>query len=261
MESEKKKGFDKRITVELLTEMRQRYLQMPKDMTHEARGKALVPDYPQFSAKTLEDYSRLCVQVSEYIFELMRNGKLSITAAMEFTGGWDDATQKYVADEFIAKEMSLKHLRQIKQLKREHSTMGFSEAISRALGEIPPEQPRKEQKKTLDQVLSQIADHGARWRALVGMALEMVRDEENSSGIHHGLFEKVFILRQLVGEQYDSINARVQRYLNIVKKKAKEQGQQAQLGAGEDIPPAKKVIDAEFTTLENEAGELPAEKE
>jgi len=262
-DAEKKKGFDKRITVEILMEMRQRYLQMPKEMTHEARGKAMAPDYPQFSTNTLEDYSRICLQVSDYVFGLMKEGKLSIHTMSEFAGGWDDATQKYIVDEFVAKGMQAKHLRMIKQLKREHASMGYAEAISRALGEIPPEQPRKEQKKTLDQILTQIADHGARWRALVSMALEMVRDEENSSGVHEGIFEKVFILRQLVGEQYSSINARVQRYMTMIRKKVKEQGQPVpEIGSVQDLPPGeKKLIDAEFTTIDGEAGELPAEKQ
>jgi len=269
MNGEKKKpGFEKRITIEVLMEMRKRFLELPKDMTHAVRATTLAPEFTQFTPATLEDYSRICTQICQEVFDLVVEGKISITALAEFAGsGWDDKTQKYIAKEFIENGLTVGMLRTIKQLKREHGSMGYAEAISRAKGEIPINQPRKENKKNLDQVLTQIADQGARWRAMVTMALEMVRDEEAAAGVHETIFEKVFILRQLVGEQYDFINSRVQRYMNLIRKKVKEVNQQTvpdQLSPIETVPPdgsEPKVIDAEFTERSgNETGNSPAEK-
>lgn len=254
MDSEKKKPtFDKRITIETLLAMRQRFLTFPKEISHWDRGVALAPEFPQFTVNTMEDYSRICIQVCQEVFDRVVAGEISITALSYFAGNWDAETQAYIAKEYVTQGLSLKHLRQIKQLKREHGTMGFAEAIARAKGTIPIDQPRKEQKTSLEQLLTKIADQGARWRAQVTMALEMVRDEEAAGGVHEAIFEKVFILRQLVGEQYDFVNSRVQRYMNVIRKKVKEQNQQ---GPGldqtiEPIPPdgtEPKVIDAEFTS-------------
>lgn len=263
MDAEKKRpGFEKRITMEVLVVMRQKFLALPKDMSHWDRGAALASEFTQFTTNTLEDYSRISIQVCQEVFDRAVAGEISITALAEFAGAWDWETQKYIAKEYVDQKLSLKHLRLIKQLKREHGTMGYSEAIARAKGEIPIDQPRKEQKTSLDQLLTQIADQGARWRAKVTMALEMVRDEEAASGIHETIFEKVFILRQLVGEQYDFINSRVQRYMNVIRKKVKEHNQQAAgLDQSEMVPPdgtEPKVIDAEFSTRPREDGAGPS---
>lgn len=266
MDAEKKKpGFEKRITIEVLMEMRKKFLELPKEMTHASRATIVAPAFTQFTTATLEDYSRICTQICQEVFDLVVEGKISITALAEFAGGgWDDKTQKYIAKEFVENGLTVGMLRTIKQLKREHGSMGYAEAISRARGEIPINQPRKEQKKTLDQVLTQISDQGSRWRAMVTMALEMVRDEEAAAGVHETIFEKVFILRQLVGEQYDFINSRVQRYMNLIRKKVKEVNQQAapdQLSPIETITPdgsEPKIIDADFTEApRKETGSSP----
>lgn len=269
MNGEKKKpGFEKRITIEVLVEMRRKFLELPKDMTHAVRATIVAPAFTQFTPATLEDYSRICVQICQEVFDLVVEGKMSITALAEFAGsGWDDKTQKYIAKEFIDNGLTVGMLRTLKQLKREHGSMGYAEAISRAKGEIPINQPRKEQKKSLDQVLTQIADLGARWRALVEMASEMAGDEEASAGVHEAIIEKCWILRQLVKEQFDAINARVNRFMNTVRKKVKEVQQELpalEPGKTEIVSPGEagpKMIDAEFTERAgNETGNSPAEK-
>lgn len=269
MDSEKKKAvFEKRITIETLQAMREKFLSLPQEMTHAVRATIVAPAFTQFTTKTLEDYSRICTQVCQEVFDYVVEGKISITALAEFAGGWEEKTQKYIAKEYIEQGLTPTVLRTIKQLQREHRNMGYSEAISRAKGEIPIDQPRKEQKKSIDQVLTQIADLGVRWRALVEMASEMVRDEEASSGVHESIIEKAFILRQLVGEQYDAINARVNRWMNSARKKVKEVTQQSnplEPGQVEIVPPGTggpKMIDAEFTARPgNDAGESPAEEQ
>lgn len=249
METEKKKpGFDKRITPELLREMRNRFHMMPKDMSYEAMSLEVAKDYPQFKPKTLEDYASLCHQVCEEVFLLMEQGKISITVLLEFKCGWDEATQKYIAKEIVDNGLSLGMIRELKRLKREHGTMGYTEAIARVKGEIPPEQPRKENKKSLDQLLTQLADQGNRWRASVTMALELIRQEEAAAGVHEAIFEKVFILRQLVGEQYDYVNNKVNRYINVIRKRIKAAAEGTEGAPIEEKTLEEGVIDAEFKT-------------
>lgn len=260
---DKKKGIDKRISIELLLEMRQKFQALPKEMSHANRAEIMIKEYSQFTRTTLEAYSSTCIHICQDVFDKVIAGKISITALAEFSSAWDEKTQKYIANEFVEQGLTVTNLRQIKQLKREHSTMGYSEAIDRARGKIPSDQPRKEQKKSLDQVLTQIADYGVRWRAMVEMAFEMVRDEDASAGVHEAIFEKVFILRQLVGEQYDAINSRVQRYMNMIKKKAKETQQsnsiegQPEMVLIDDVK-GPKIIEADFVERKDDAGPSPA---
>jgi hypothetical protein len=244
METDKKKpGFDKRITPELLREMRNKFLLMPKGLTYEGMSLEIAKDYPQFKTKTLEDYASLCHQVCEEVFQFMEEGKISITVLLEFKCGWDEATQKYLAKEIVEKGLSLSMLRELKRLKREHGNMGYAEAIALVRGEIPVQQ-RRENKKSLDQILTQLADQGNRWRASVTMALELIRQEEAAAGIHEAIFEKVFVLRQLVGEQYDFVNSKVQRYINLIRKRLKAEETEGK--ATEQKTLEEGVIDAEF---------------
>jgi hypothetical protein len=248
METKKRPGFDKRITPEILREMRNKFLLMSKEMSLDAMARQVAGDYPQFKQRTLEAYASTCRQVCEDVFQLMEQGKISINALLEFACGWDEATQKYVAKEYIDKGLTIGMFRELKRLKREHGTMGYAEAISRVKGEIPPEQPRKENKRSLDQLLTQLADQGNRWRASVSMALELIREEEAAMGIHEAIFQKVYVLRQLVGEQWDFVNSKVNRYINLIRKQMKAAAEGAEGKIPEARPLEEGVIDAEFKT-------------
>lgn len=214
---EKKPGFDKRITPEILIQLKKRMAEFPKDTAHATRGAALATEFPMFSERTLVDYSRLTNGICDEVFQMHLDGKISLTSLSEFVV-WDDKVQKFMANEYVEKKLTPSLLRIIKQLKREHD-MGWDEAIGRATGTIPMDKPRKETRKNLDQILTDIADKGARWRALVDMAIEMVGDEEAAAGVHMALFEKVSILRELIGNQYDMVNGRFNRYMGLIKKR------------------------------------------
>lgn len=212
----KKTCIDKKMTMEVLLELRKRFQEIPES-NHYARAKKLVSEFPQFSEHTLVDYSRTLVNVCDEVFQMHLDGKMSLTSLAEF-GVWDRKTQIYMAKEYVDHKLTSHVLRLVKKLKKEHD-IGFEEAIGRATGEIPMDKPRKEQRRDLDQILTEIADKGARWRALVDMAIEMVGQEEAAAGVHMALFEKVSILRELVGNQYDMVNGRFNRYMNAIKKR------------------------------------------
>lgn len=214
--TEKKPAFDKKITPELMAQLRARMKEIP-ETNHYARAKKLAPEFPMFSERTLVDYSRLIINVCDEVFQMHLDGKISQTALSEF-GVWEKKTQIYMATEYVDKKLTPSLLRIIKQLKREHD-MGFEEAIGRATGAIPMDKPRKEDKRTLDQILAEIADKGARWRAMVDVAVEMIGDEEAAGGVHMTLFEKVAVLRELIGNQYDMVNGRFNRYMGVIKKR------------------------------------------
>jgi hypothetical protein len=192
------------------------------ETTHDARAARLASEYTQFTHKTLLNYARILACVCEEVFQMCVEGKISLTSLIEFVS-WDRKTQIYMAGEYVEKKLSPGLLRIIKQQKREHD-MSWAEAIGRATGAIPMDKPRRpEDRKNLDQILTEIADKGARWRALVDMAIEMVGDEEAAAGVHMVLFEKVALLRELIGNQYDMVNGRFNRYMGSIKKRLRSE--------------------------------------
>jgi hypothetical protein len=255
---DKKPGFEKKITPEIVLQLRVRMREIP-ETNHYARAKKLAPEFPLLSERTLIDYSRLMVNVCDEVFQMHLDGKLSLTALSEF-GVWDNKTQIYMANEYIEKKLTPSVLRIVKQLKREHD-ISFAEAIGRATGEIPMDKPRKEERRNLDQILTEIADKGARWRALVDMAIEMVGDQEAAAGVHMALFEKVSVLRELIGNQYDMVNGRFNRYMAAIKKRltrdAAPEPEVIKDAADGDAAPAAegKVIDAEVKIVEKKEDE------
>jgi hypothetical protein len=215
---EKKPAFEKKITLETLLEMK-KFLSGVSETTHEARAKKLFEAFPQFKERTLIDYSRLITNICDELFQMAVEGRISLTALTEFTA-WDKKTQLYMAGEYVEKSLTPSLLKIIKQQKREHD-MSWAEAIGRATGAIPMDKPRREDRKSLDQILTEIADKGARWRALVDLAIEMVGEEEAAAGVHMALFEKVALLRELIGNQYDMVNGRFNRYMGSIKRRLK----------------------------------------
>lgn len=245
---QKKPGFEKKITREILLDLRKRMREIPES-THYARAKKLAPEFPTFSLYTLEHYSTMMVNVCDEVFQMHLDGKLSLGALEEF-GVWDEKTQKYMAHEYVEKKLTPNLLRIVKQQKREHD-ISFEEAIGRATGAIAMDKPRREERKDLEQILTEIADKGARWRAMVEMAIAMVGEEEAAAGVHMALFEKVSILRELIGNQYDMVNVRFNRYMNIIKKRLR----QGMEGAAEEI----KDADTEPSPMEAEGGDKKEE--
>jgi hypothetical protein len=244
---EKKAFNEKKITREVLVDLRSKILSLGT-IAHYEKARQLGAEYPLFSSRTLIDYSRLLSGLCDEVFQMHLDGKVSLTALSQFCG-WDVKTQKYMAVEYVDKKLTPSLLRIIRQLKREHD-MGWEEAIGRATGTIPMDRPRRpEERKNLDQILTEIADKGARWRAMVSMAIEMVGEEEAAAGIHQALFEKVAVLRELIGNQYDMVNGRFNRYMSLIK---------ARLRKAMEGPP-EEIIDVDAQALREDDGVAPAE--
>jgi hypothetical protein len=242
MSESTEKKFEKKITLEVLLDMK-RCLAGFAETTHDARAKRLAPDFPQFSERTLVDYSRIITNICEEVFQMCVDGKISLTAITEFVA-WDRKTQIFMAGEYIEKQLTPSVLRIIKQLKREHD-MGWAEAIGRATGAIPMDKPRREERRNLDQILTEIADKGARWRALVDMAVEMIGEEEAAAGVHMAIFERVALLRELIGNQYDMVNGRFNRYMTAIKKRVRSEAAQ------ETRKVSEEVIDTDIKVVGN----------
>lgn len=231
MDTKKKPGFDKKITTEMLVRMRDRFRGLP-EMSHDDRAARVQPEFPQFTVPTLQDYSRICLNSEESVFQSCIDGKISVVVLSEIIS-LDKKTQRFLLTEILDKKLTPTRLREIKRMRKEHG-MSWDEAIGRATGKIDVTQPRKgSEKRDLNQLLDRISSQGARWRAMVSEALELIGDEEAAAGIHEEIFTKAFLLRHVVGEQYNFINKRLQRYMTLLRKRAMAQMGQDLKGASD----------------------------
>jgi len=215
-------GFEPKITPQRMAEMKRRFLEFP-DMSHEERARKVAKEFPEFMDNTLRSYSRMCLGTSDKVFGLYLEGKISLAVIFELCT-WEKEDQDYIIDEYIQQKLTPEMLRKIRRMRKEG--VGYDEGIGRATGKIDQTKIQKhEVRKSLDHLLTDIADKGARWRAMVTQAIEMVGKEEAAAGVHEALFTKVILLRELIGTQYDFVNSRFNRYINLIRKRLQEGGQ------------------------------------
>jgi hypothetical protein len=210
---------ESKVSPEQILELRRLFREMPSEWSHEARAAALMDKFPGVSKHTLESHCRMSLQCTEKVWNLYLEGKAKLGMMREICS-WEPGDQDFIIDECIAKNFGPKIIRKIRRNRNEHG-WGYPECIAKATGEVPANEPRRESghRKGLDGLLTDIADKGARWRAMVTQAIELVGKEEAEAGIHESIFTKVFLLRELIGNQYDFVNSRVQRYMSMIRKR------------------------------------------
>jgi hypothetical protein len=209
--------FSPRVSLETMATIRERCLEL-EDMSHDARAALLAKEFPKVQLGTLADYSRIALGCTEKVWRQYLNGKISPSVLQEICA-WERGDQDFIVEEIIEKKIGSKALRKIKRNRKEG--WSIAESIAEALGEIPKGQPRNKSggPKKLDDLLSEIGDKGARWRAMVTQAMELVGNEEAAAGVHEALFRQVFVLREVIGNQYDFVNSRLNRYMNLIRKR------------------------------------------
>lgn len=214
--------FKSKVTPQEMEILKKRFLDFPES-THEERSKILAKEFPKFTWNTLKSYSRMCLGASEKVFKLYVEGKVSLAVPIELAS-WNKGEQDFIIDEYLEKKFTPETLRKIRRYRDEHRC-GYTEAIARATGAIDINQPRKTEKsRSVDTILTEIADKGARWRAMVEQVMEMIGKEEAAAGIHEALFAKVILLRGVIGDQYDFVNGKVNRYMNTIRKRLQNGG-------------------------------------
>lgn len=209
-------AFQSKVTPEQLAELKRRFLELP-DMTHEKRARIIARDWTGLSEATLKSYSRACLQTSNKVFDLFLKGTVT-WAVVEELCGWQKEDQDFIIDEYLQRKLTPEILRKIRRYRKENA-WSYDECIGHATGKIDKNQPHEAaSSRSIDKLLSEIADKGARWRAMVQQVIAMIGKEEASAGIHEALFVKVCLLRELIGTQYDYVNSRFNRYINIIRK-------------------------------------------
>lgn len=185
--------------------------------------------FPSFTERSLWDMFRYMRGISEPAFQLWCEGKIPysfLTEACSLPHG----VQKLLAEEAAARGLQTKHFQRFRHHHKEG--MGFAEALARATGEGHKIDQRREHKaRSFESILDDVAKLGAKWRALISMAMEASTTLEHSNGVTLDIFEKVYMLRHLIGEQYEFVDQKVKRFLTAIKRRAANGGSSAPEGA------------------------------
>lgn len=218
-------GLKSKITLETVEHLRKRVLAVReeeggKSLSYAKIAEALRPEFQQISKKTLEDYTRVVGKVPSKVFELYRSGTFSFTELTEF--GQTDLEAgdiEYIASEYVSIGMNMPQLRKVKSLLRVHgSKMSVREAIDRATGKISmfakPEIVKKIQ-KDFDSILEEASKYMTLSRVKVAQLMDLLPVSTMDKGkVHSDLFNKVYMLRHILSEQFEFVDKKVKTYLD-----------------------------------------------
>jgi len=221
-------GLEVKIAPEAVERLRKRVLELAKidEYDPEVRpalsfakiGLMLHGEFPELSTATIKDYCRVVGKIPQKVFDLYLEGRISFTELAEF--GQSSITRKgdlvYIALEYVAKRMNLTHLRRIKGFLRAYNNMGVDEAIRRATGKLSGKPGVvKKINKSFDGLLDEAIKYMTLSRARVAQLLDLLPVSTLNKGKVHGeLFNKVYLLRHILGEQYEFVDKKVKTYLD-----------------------------------------------
>lgn len=225
-------NFDPKVDRKELAAMRAKF-KATGEPSYRRQAAVVAPEYPAYTITTMRDFASILGGATDATFAFFMEEKLSFGMLSEL-GRMDVNYQDFVGAEVVQRGMSISDIKEIKANLREGTSV--AEAIGRATGEIQHEARRPENRRSLDAVLDDIAKLGSKWRSLVTMALEAIQQAEGAGGVHLELFEKTYLTRHLIGEQYEFVDQKVKRYLNLLKKRALETaGQSPRGGHSEEV--------------------------
>jgi len=214
----KEEFFKPTIEKEEMARLRDAIAEFPDDKAPAVALK-IRPLFPNIAIYTLERYVLSARRATHTTFSLYMEGKLS-AGAFEMLTRWENGDQDFMVKEYLERKMGVEDLKRVRRIMSDQAC-GYDEAISKALGEMPVHQPREHKPRSFDTVLDEINKLSAKWRGLMSMALDLVGEEEAKAGIHNLLFQRAYLLRHTIKENYDFANSKVNRYFNFIKKKYK----------------------------------------
>jgi len=220
-------GLEVKATPETVERLRKRVLELAKIDEYDPEvkpalsfakiGLLLHGEFPELSKVTVKDYCRVVGKIPQKIFDFYTGGRISFS---ELNGFGHTTIPKgdlvYIAEQYVAKRMNLGHLRRIKGYLRAYNNMGVDEAIRRATGKLSAKpEVMKRINKSFDTLLDEAIKHMTLARARVAQLLDLLPVSTLNKGKVHGeLFNKVYLLRHILGEQYEFVDKKVKTYLD-----------------------------------------------
>ncbi len=242
-------NFEVKITKDILKEMRVYVLSTATKLKQKEQVEELLKRFPQFRPKTIPAYINACT-VSDRVFQMYLDDKISLGVIRELGGCETTELSDFLADEMVERGMTTGQLETSRSLMRNGRVKSWDEAFKEAMGQVvheikpPPPKRNKYQieaekagpvPQSFDQLLEDILISGTNWRMKVQMAIDMASFVPEAGGHHFTVFNKIYMLRHILKENYEFVDKKVKEYLDAML----QMGNVAQ-GNGSDAAKAAK---------------------
>lgn len=211
---------------EFIYAVRKRVLELRKENLSLAEiAKIIAPEFKEVKERTLALYASALSHASDMVMKLYDEGKLPWITILDLCAGKSAECQDILAQEIIARQLTHEDLNEIKRLLNKR--LSLFEAIKRVTDKgkvvIVPAMTKK-QERNLSCLLEEIATMATEFRAKVTMAVELLPYSPIDGGTAHlSIFEKIYLLRHILAEQYEFVDKRVKHYLTEIEKFMSEQ--------------------------------------
>lgn len=231
------KAFD----VDIMLELRQECLAMG-DLQLKMKAATLGRRYMErlgLKERGFFTYVGVVARVTDKAFSALVERKVALDALIPFPS-LEPGVQDFLIDEHLAGNVKLSKDTVSRIVSYLGEGMAVSVAIQKAKGErveVP-----KEVRRDFDKVILELARDGSKWRAKASMLYDALAELDGIAPVTLELFEKVYLLRHLVGEQYEFLNQKVKRFMDVLRRKAQARVVRAELTEGrEEIEDAESA--------------------
>jgi hypothetical protein len=225
-------AVNQKITKTIFLDIRER-VRAAKDQPAFIIASEIVKDYPQFANNTVTEYVTILKTASDFLLDLYLRGKVSLsvlkilareTLSKSTKHLSDHGTQDFLAREFLARKLTRIHLKRLKGFMRNGDSA--AEALMKATGEMPAKRV-KVSTKNLDKMLDEINKLGIRFRTKVAFVNDMLPVSVFDVRNVLNFFERVYMFRHILKEQFDFVDKRVREYLDGLGKLQRNQAELA----------------------------------
>lgn len=233
-----------KITVDVAKRLRTRVLEEKsknQDLSYAIIGDLISREFPEFKGRTLKAYAVSVGEITDKVFGLYVDGKISWSVLNELgQSRLDKATVEFLASEFINRRMEIKALRMVKSMLRDSKhRYSMAEALARATGQIPAHAKPKTLGKVLEDFetqLDRLSKKMMEVRALSTMVVDLLPVSAFDKGrVRTEIFEKVYLARHIFKEHFEFCDKRSQEILGQIMQFVSSESQMAELRRkGED---------------------------
>ena len=224
-------------------------------LSYEEKVNCLMAEFPEFSRYSVQGMIGPS-KLSDEVVDLYTTGKISYIVLEDLGQGLDPEVSEFLAKEFVERKMTKSQLSMAKSLMKRKVVRSWDEALKRATKEILPEivipgerrhvrADPTQSPKSFDELISSLLTEGTKWRMKVDMAIKLAPFNPEDGRHHFSVFNKLYMMRHILREQYEFVDKRVGEYLDALMGK-KEKSDRPLTDERHDTD----IVDADFTAKE-----------
>lgn len=211
------------VTRELLARLRGRMKELSALGNTLKIIEAIAPEFPEMSSGSVENYVYSLRSLSDYVFGLYMDGKISANVLSEIgQAKLDPATKDFIAGKVVELRLTLTQVAVIKgELKRKgQNKCSLAEAIKRATGEIPAHSRREDIAKSVKQfggIVEDVSQAAMTFMVKFKQAVDLLPLSVLDRGeAHMALLEKVYVFEASLENVLRFVAEKKKRYVKEI---------------------------------------------